>query len=186
MTCSELTGAAPFVVFWLCGPSAASRLDILCIHRCSSAHLGCNGWLFELPLPSYQLGAVWPSSSDLWHQRGIFTQENCCSLCIFCLSVYSLRWLWEGGGVPVDEQFQTSSSGTMTHATSLKSPLFPPFWCSVWNLAGHVHMPKCTQYSGHWVWIIQNLFRESTTTVGAVLFLSSLLLQQAHTFYTDE
>ncbi|MEQ2309026.1 hypothetical protein AMECASPLE_034357 [Ameca splendens] len=59
-----LTGVAPGVVFCCCSPSA-SRFDVLCVQRCSSACLGCNEWLFELLLPFYQLEPVWPFSSDL-------------------------------------------------------------------------------------------------------------------------
>lgn len=37
-------------------------------------HRGFNDWLFELPLRSYQIEAVWPLFSDLRHQQGIFAQ----------------------------------------------------------------------------------------------------------------
>ncbi len=50
VSCSYLTGAAPGVVFCCWSPSA-SGFDVLCIQRWSSAHLGCNEWLFELLLP---------------------------------------------------------------------------------------------------------------------------------------
>lgn len=40
--------------------------------RRSSAYPGCYDWLFELLLPSFQLEAARPFSSDLWHQQAIF------------------------------------------------------------------------------------------------------------------
>lgn len=40
--------------------------------RRSSAYPGCYDWLFELLLPSFQLEAAHPFSSDLWHQQAIF------------------------------------------------------------------------------------------------------------------
>ncbi len=54
VSCSELTGAAPGVVFCCCRPSA-SGFDVLCVQRWYSAYLGCNEWLFELLLPFYHL-----------------------------------------------------------------------------------------------------------------------------------
>lgn len=43
--------------------------------RYSFEYVGCSPWLFELQLPSWHLKAVWPFSSDPWHQQRIFTQR---------------------------------------------------------------------------------------------------------------
>lgn len=51
--CYQLTGVAPSVVFCCSSPSA-SRFDVLCIQRCSSADLGWNERLFDLLVPFYQ------------------------------------------------------------------------------------------------------------------------------------
>jgi len=41
-------------VFFCCCSSSASRFDMLCVQRCSSADLGWNDWIFELLLPFHQ------------------------------------------------------------------------------------------------------------------------------------
>ena len=53
----------------------ASRFDVLCNQGFSYAYLGCNEWLFDLMLPLDQLQPVWPFSSDLCHQQGIFAHR---------------------------------------------------------------------------------------------------------------
>lgn len=65
-----------------CSPSA-SRFNVLYIQRCSS---GCNKWLWELLLSSYQHKDVWPFSFDLWHLLGLFFPEYCHSWDIFSFS----------------------------------------------------------------------------------------------------
>lgn len=54
---SQLSGVAPGGTFCCCSPFA-SRFDVFCIQRCSSAYFGCNMQLFESLFPSYQLEAV--------------------------------------------------------------------------------------------------------------------------------
>jgi len=51
-------------VFCCCSPSV-SRLCVLWLHKCFSAYLGCNEWLFQSKLLFYQLESVGPFSSDL-------------------------------------------------------------------------------------------------------------------------
>jgi len=153
VSCSQLTGVAPGVVFCCCS-SSASRFDVLCVQRCSSADLGCNEWLFEWLLPSYQLEAVWPFSCDLWRQQDIFSQRTAAHW-IFSLFQTSLcepwRWLWEKS--PVDQQFLKYSDQPVwhqqpCHVQSHFNHLSSPNWCSVWTSAGrldHVYMLKCTE-----------------------------------------
>lgn len=60
-------------VFYYC------RLHVLCLQRPESpADLGCQGWLFELLLPSYHLEPVGPICSDISHQqdRDIFSSSD--------------------------------------------------------------------------------------------------------------
>lgn len=80
VSCFWLTGVAHRVVFCSCGQSD-SRFDLSCIQS-GSAYLGCNKWLFDIPLPFYYLKPVRPFLSDLWHQQDIYTRRNS-TYCIF-------------------------------------------------------------------------------------------------------
>lgn len=57
VSCSSLTRVTPSIMFCCCSPSA-SKFNMLWIQKC----LGCNKWLSELLLPSYQVEAAWPPS----------------------------------------------------------------------------------------------------------------------------
>ncbi len=108
--------------------SSASRFDMLCVQRCSSADLSCNEWLFELLSPFYQLDPVWPFSSDLCHQQGLFGQSR------------------NPRRLAVSQILKPAypAPTTMPHSKSLKSPFFPVLML-VWTSADRldrVYMPK--------------------------------------------
>lgn len=80
-----LTGVLHSVVFCCCGPSA-SEFDVLFVQVCSSTYFGCSGHLSYF-FTSYE--AVWPFSSEIWHQQANIIQISlikhlsssfCCSL----------------------------------------------------------------------------------------------------------
>lgn len=65
-TCTNVLGTPCYYKEW---PPALSSAAVGHLHQgpmeCSSAYLGCNTWLTELLLSSYQIEVVWPLSSDL-------------------------------------------------------------------------------------------------------------------------
>ncbi len=87
---ASISRVAPGVVFCCCSPSA-SRFDMMCVQRCTSAFLGCNEWLTWVTVAFLLVQPVWPFSYDLWHQQGILDHRTAAHW-IFSLSNRYLVW----------------------------------------------------------------------------------------------